>query len=216
MDFFSLWAVSCLSVPRLLHLPFLSLPSRTEAWVVLRPHPICHKPQEYIRRGDTVARASTRPDPRKPSSGLRLPDHATAILPPPLADLVVRDSKLCPAPTRAWWTTGQGGLTPHFLFVLFSQQDPRPRRAWAGSGRHPSLVSRGPNTDLSALLSLGLSFYLYFFLVPRPSLGAAHRRRRSTLTPGYQNYRRSVIYLFRFMDAQLAARRLATPGPLLV
>lgn len=43
--------------------------------------------------------------------------------------------------------------------------------------RHPSLVSRGPNTDLSALLRLGLSFYLYFS-VPRPSLGAAHRRRR--------------------------------------
>lgn len=30
----------------------------------------------------------------KPSSRLRLPDHAITILPPPLADLVVRDSKL--------------------------------------------------------------------------------------------------------------------------
>lgn len=74
----------------------------------------------------------------KPSSRLRLPDHAITILPPPLADLVVRDSKLSSLIRTELVDDRTGktvGLT-FFFFILnlffFFQQDSQPRSTVPG------------------------------------------------------------------------------------
>lgn len=94
LGFFFWCCLLSLRRPGFTSFAFTFLPSTTEAWVVLRPHPICHKSQEHIRRGQRSLVPRHGPIQGKPSSRLRLPDHAITILPPPLADLVVRDSKL--------------------------------------------------------------------------------------------------------------------------
>lgn len=91
------WASLLPLRPAFTSFAFSSLPSPTEAWVVLRPHPICHKSQEYIRRGRRRSYLDTAQSKaaQQPTAPARPRD---CILPPPLADLVVRDSKLISAP----------------------------------------------------------------------------------------------------------------------
>lgn len=167
----SLWSFR----PAFTSFAFSFLPSPTEAWVVLVPHPICHKSQEYIRRGRSLV-PRQGPTQGYPVADCALPDHAIAIPPPTpgrsrrarFEALGLRRTELVDDRTGK-----TAGLT--FLFFYFNFFD-RALTPWTGSGTHHSLVSRHPNSDLSADSA-------WHIFLPPPPPSAAHRHRHRHRPP---------------------------------
>lgn len=75
---------------------FSSLPSPTEAWVVLRPHPICHKSQEYIRRGRRRSCLDTAQSKESPAADCACPTTRLQSCPHPwqISSCEIRSSSL--------------------------------------------------------------------------------------------------------------------------